>query len=165
MARAVKCFECKWNVEKDGAISVDGHYYHTACYQKVLDRKELFTYVCKLFGLKTPGPVIYSQRKSFAEKYGYTDAGMLKTLIYLYDVKKTKIDGAQQRIGLIPYAYEEAQEYFTAEEKRKQEITQRIAENIKTQKIEIIHIKPPQPKRSTTPFIDPESLYNMNDEE
>ena len=33
--------------------------------------------------------------------------------------KRQKIDGAKERIGLIPYAYDEAQEYFIKEENQK----------------------------------------------
>lgn len=165
MARVYKCHECKLNILTEEAISDNGNHYHTKCYAKVLDRKNLVAYVCKLFGLKAPGPVIYAQRKTFAEKYGYTDAGMLKTLIYLYDIKKTKIDGAQERIGLIPYAYDEAQEYFKAEEFKKQEIAHKMAEAIRNQKIEIIHVKQLRPQEKKKDIISPDQILSMKDEE
>lgn len=165
MARTYKCFECKDNVLADGAISADGHYYHAHCYALVLDRKSLMAYICQLFRLKAPGPVIYSQRKTFMKKYNYTDAGMLKTLRYLYEVQKTKIDGAKERIGLIPYAYDEAQEYFIKEENQKKEIAQKMADAIINQKTEFIYIKDIRKEEPKKDFIDPASILQMDDEE
>lgn len=43
---------------------------------------------------------------------------MTFTLIYLYDIKQTKTDKAGERIGLIPYAYAEAQQYFEDKQKK-----------------------------------------------
>lgn len=165
MARVYKCFECKWNVTADDAVLDDGKHYHPKCYALVLDRRNFVEYVCKLFGLKSPGPVIYSQRKNFMEKYGYTDAGMLKTLQYLYDIKKTKTTNAKERIGLIPFAYDEAQAYFEDEAKKKQEIAQKMVEAIEQQKIEIIKVHRIYSQKEKGPLIDPESLLLMKDEE
>ena len=165
MARVYKCFECKMNILSDDAVGVDAHYYHPKCYAAVLDRKNLMAYICQLFGLKAPGPVIYSQRKTFTEKYKYTDAGMLKTLKYLYEVQKTKIDGAKERIGLIPYAYNEAQEYFAKEERAKKEIAQKMADAIANQKTEIIYVKNIRREEKKKDFIDPASILLMDDEE
>lgn len=163
--RIYKCFECKIDVLADNAVGSDGHHYHADCYAKLLDRKTLVSYICKLFGLKAPGPVIYAQRKTFMEKYNYTDAGILKTLMYLYDIKKTKIDGAQERIGLIPYAYNEAQEYFAQEDYKKKEIATQMANAITNQKIELIHIKQMPKEVKKKEFIDPNSILLMEDEE
>ena len=165
MARVYKCFECKENVLADDAVKADGHCFHPKCYGIVLDKKNLMAYICKLFGLKSPGPVIYSQRKTFMEKYKYTDAGMLKTLQYLYEVQKTKIEGAKERIGLIPYAYDEAQEYFKKEGIKKQEIARKMADAIANQKTEIIYIKNIRKEEPKKDFIDPASILQMDDEE
>ena len=165
MARVYKCFECKENVHSDDAVGADGHYYHSNCYALTLDRKAFMTYVCQLFGLKAPGPVIYSQRKNFMTKYKYTDAGMLKTLKYLYEVQKNKVDGAKERIGLIPYAYDEAQEYYSSQENKKKEIANKMADAINNQKTEIIYVKRIYNEKKESNFIDPNSILEMDDEE
>ena len=37
---------------------------------------------------------------------------MLGTLVYWYEIKKAQIDKAQGGIGIIPYIYEQAKEYY-----------------------------------------------------
>lgn len=165
LTRVYKCFECKWNVSVDDAIYENKHYYHPACYALVLDKKNFVEYVCKLFGLKAPGPVIYSQRKNFMEKYKYTDAGMVKTLKFLYEVQKNKIDNAQERIGLIPYAYDEAQEHYAKEDERKRDIANKMSNAIKNQKIEKIRIRKIPKKERKVELIDPNTILAMKDEE
>lgn len=121
-ARYVSCFECKQKVDKEEAIDEKPHYYHRECYAKKLQRRELFDYICRLMNLKNPGPIIYKQRKEYIEKRGYTDIGILNTLKYIYEVKKLSVKKAEERIGLVPYYYDEAQQYFARKDKEQIEI-------------------------------------------
>lgn len=158
------CFECKSRVLKVDAI-YDGHYYHKDCYQKVLDRKEFIEYVSRLFGLISPGPTIYSQRKVFMEKYGYTDREMIDVLRYVYEIKKAKIEGAKERIGIIPLAYEEAMAYYKGEREKQLDVANKMAKIIENQKTQVLYVKPSKPIVRNKQFIDPESIYEMEDEE
>lgn len=108
----MKCYECKSDVDKADAKYIDKHYYHINCYNTMIDRRHFIEYVCKIYKLKAPGPVIYSQRKQFMTKYGYTDIGMINTLRYAYEVKHIKTEKAQERIGIIPLLYDEAQTFY-----------------------------------------------------
>jgi hypothetical protein len=89
--------------------------------------------------LKAPGPRIYNQGNSFVEKYGYTYLGMQKTLYFIYAVKKHANDRPieSKSIGLIPYYYDEAQEYFKRIDKKKEMIRKEIMSTTE----EIISVK------------------------
>ena len=113
-ARTVKCYFCGLAIESDKAKRAEGKAFHDECYPEYLDRRELFQYCCKLWGLKAPGPLISRQAKEFRLK-GYTYKGMMLSLKYFYEVKqndRTKYKGSET-IGIIPYVYEDAKEYYT----------------------------------------------------
>lgn len=118
----VTCPECKDKLHKEDGVYEKPHYYHTGCYAKKLIRRELFDYICRLMNLKSPGPIIYAQRKKYINEYGYTDEGILNTLKYIYEVKHMSVQKADERIGLVPYYYDKAQLYFAQKEKEKVEI-------------------------------------------
>lgn len=113
MGRLVKCAYCDGQVDKDIAERYNDKNYHADCCKKQKDRDELISYICNLFGLKKPGPVVYSQLKRFVEVQKYTYEGILHSLQYFYDVKKGSKQKANQAIGIVPYVYDEAQDYYT----------------------------------------------------
>lgn len=149
----VTCGECKHIVNKENAIYEKPKYYHQECYAKLLQRRELYDYCCKLFHLKSPGPAIYTQRKRFVEQLGYTDEDILKTLRYIYEVKKKSIKGADERIGLVPYFYDEAMKYWKRQYEKQMEIANEMAQRIEESQKEIV-ITPQKPAR-TVKQIDP----------
>lgn len=109
----VNCAFCTSKVEKTIAEKYNNKNYHTTCLQKYLDREKLLKYVCELFGLKGPGPIIYSQLKNFLLKNPhYTYNGILLSLQYFYGVKKNSTRKANEGIGIVPYVYDEAQNYY-----------------------------------------------------
>lgn len=155
----MKCFECKLLVPKNEAIHENGHYFHSGCFCVRQGRQQLIEYICKLFGLKAAGPVIYSQRKFFIERMGYTDQGMLNALRFAYEIKKIKPAKAEERIGIIPSVYEEAQEFFKVQEKRQLNIAKSMEQGLKDNKITITtHAAP-----SSRPLYDMESLYDLEE--
>ena len=66
------------------------NWYCHKCYEEKLAREKFSDRVCQIFGLKAPGPVIWSQRKKLYDEFGYTDDIILDTLDYVYNVKKIK---------------------------------------------------------------------------
>ena len=50
--------------------------------------------------------------KKYKEEFNYTYSGMLKALIYFYDIKGNSTDKAYGSIGILPYVYEEAKAYY-----------------------------------------------------
>ena len=52
------------------------------------------------------------QMKDFVENYHYTYSGMKKALVYFYEIKKNDISKANGGIGIIPYVYRDAYNYY-----------------------------------------------------
>lgn len=126
--------------------------YHLKCAQLQKEKDDFFKYLCLVLGLKAPGPRIYSQANSFITKYHFTYAGMQRALYYLYEVKKHKDPYSieNKTIGLIPYCYEEAQNYFDrVEVKREQaETINKIAQANE----KIINVKMVEGKKKTPTY-------------
>ena len=59
------------------------------CYEERIAYDKFSDGVCKIFGLKRPGPILNTQRKALLNK-GYTDEIILDCLDYVYNVKKLK---------------------------------------------------------------------------
>lgn len=52
------------------------------------------------------------QIKTFRDEYKYSYSGILKSLIYFYDIKGNSIDKANGGINIVPYIYNEAKAYY-----------------------------------------------------
>ena len=140
-------------------IQYKGKNFHRECGEKQKEKDNFYSYVCEIFKLKAPGPRIYNQGNSFVEKYGYTYLGMQKTLYFIYAVKKHANDRPieSKSIGLIPYYYDEAQEYFKRIDKKKEMIRKEIMSTTE----EIISVKmAPRAKKAKAAYTK-EEIENM----
>ena len=97
MARLTyKCYGCKESFLKEnmtyytGFGAQTGHYYCSKCYEERCNREYFADKVCEIFGLKSPGPRIWAERKRLREKLGYTDKTIVDCLEYLYKIEKKK---------------------------------------------------------------------------
>ncbi len=92
----LKCFECKKVFNAEALIkytpitAATGHYYCPDCLKEKQAREQFVIVVCKIFGLKSPGPRIWAERKRIKEKLGYTDEVIIDCLKYLYEECKVK---------------------------------------------------------------------------
>lgn len=90
------CFKCKESFLKDDMIEYASarakqlHWYCKKCYNEKLEREAFSDAVCYIFGIKTPGPRIWTERKRLIDTYGYSDQTIIDCLDYLYNVKKLK---------------------------------------------------------------------------
>ena len=85
--------------------------YCPDCYKDKIEREKFYQYICELFGIRAPGPKIYAQRRKIKENYGFTDETIMKTLDYLFKVKK--MDKGFESIGLVnPKTVDEAKDYY-----------------------------------------------------
>ena len=48
----------------------------------------------------------------FRKQYGYTYSGIQKTLYWFYELNGNSIEKANGHLGIVPYIYEEASNYF-----------------------------------------------------
>lgn len=89
-----KCTGCKQDFHKDELIqyaSLTGkttYWYCKDCYADKLAREKFSNKVCEIFGLKSPGPRIWTERKRLIDTYGYTDETIVDCLDYIYNVMR-----------------------------------------------------------------------------
>jgi hypothetical protein len=135
----VKCSLCGTGVLKTEAQRHKNKNYHPGCLCQQIEKEELSEYICRLFSLKAPGPRIHTQIKSFLEKYpNYTRRGIKQALEYFYEVQKKPIDKANQGIGIVPYVYDAAQEYFNNISKRQERVADALSKALNTETQTII---------------------------
>ena len=57
---------------------------------------------------------IQLQIKQYINDYNFTYSGIRKALIYFYEIKGNSIDKANGGIGIVPYVYKNAYNYYLA---------------------------------------------------
>ena len=92
-----KCYGCKQDIMKDEMIQYStlsgktSYWFCKPCYEERMARERFQLKVCQIFGIKTPGPVIWTQRKKLRDTYGYTDDAIVDCLDYIYHVQHKNI--------------------------------------------------------------------------
>ena len=101
---------------------------------------------------------IQKQIKQYVEEYNFTYSGIKKALIYFFEIKGNSINKSNGGIGIVPYVYQNAYNYYLAlwqaQQKNSDKVLQDYVPNIK----EIV-IPPPQrnvKKRPLFTFLDEE---------
>ncbi len=125
MAHYVTCLYCKkqFNRDKEPTKKVSARRYaHLKCWEDHLanmsqeekDIQNFYDYTKKLFGEEYN----YILTKKLAERYvkenNYTYSGMLKTLKWYYEKEGNSIEKSNGSIGIIPYIYKQALNYYYA---------------------------------------------------
>ena len=165
----VKCAICGMsfdaNVEPFVKVS-SRRYAHQKCSenkeenlsQLEKDKEALDQYIMKLFNITYIDPRIRKQIKQYIEEYHYTYSGILKTLVYHYEIKGGDIDKANGALGIVPYVYQKAYNYYyslwEAQQKNKEKIIEHYIPKVK----EIIIPVPERKikKRKNFSFLDEE---------
>lgn len=133
MARAVKCIYCGLTFyrEKEDFVQIKNRYAHTKCHEleteklskEQKDLKELEDYIMKIFKEDYVNARIRQQIKRMREQFNYSYTGILKSLVYFFEVKRNPIEKANGGIGIVPYVYKDAYNYYynlhMAQEKNK----------------------------------------------
>ena len=109
------------------------------------DKMQLEQYIIQLFHSDYVDPRIQKQIKSYIENYNFTYSGILKSLVYFYDVKKNPIEKANDGIGIVPWIYKQAFDYYYAIWLAQQKNEDKILEDYVPEEIEIV-IPRPKPK-------------------
>ena len=129
----VVCIYCKQTFNKSEVpfkLFSNGKYAHQECFdleqtRELTDQEKLERYIMDLFGSDYVYAKIKKQIKDYTTNHGYTYSGIHKALIYYYEVKGNKFDEgkAQGGIGIVPYVYQHAFNYYYAiwEAQQKQE--------------------------------------------
>lgn len=121
-AKASTCFWCHKAIEIDNPKVIPmpelpNRYVHIECSKKhpENDLEKLMIYIIQLYKLKDNyiPPAQMKQVTQYEQEYEFTYSGMLKALKYWYEVKKNPLD-INRGIGIIPYIYKQAKEYYYA---------------------------------------------------
>lgn len=122
MAHPVKCSVCGKTFDRDivpCVKTVGRRYAHASCVevlseeakQEQQDENMFWDYIKKIYGSDYNYILIKKQVDNFKQEYGYTFSGMFKTLYWFYTINGGSIKDSHG-IGIIPYVYNEAKEYF-----------------------------------------------------
>ena len=74
----------------------------------------LKNYIERIYGTKANWALINKQIKKFHLENKYSYSGILKSLIYFYEVKHNSVDGSNGGIGIVEYTYDQAYQYYLA---------------------------------------------------
>ena len=100
-----KCHGCGQDIHKDEMIQYTtlsgktSYWFCKPCYEEKIAREKFQTKVCEIFGIKSPGPLIWTQRKKLRDTYGYTDDAIVDCLEYIYNVEH--MNKLKESLGLV----------------------------------------------------------------
>lgn len=147
----VNCLYCKELIRKTDKDVIKFRvscYAHKTCKQKEdarpkTDEEKLHLYIIDLFNVDAVPLRIKKQITQYIQEYNYTYSGILGTLKYCYEIKKMNLEKANGGIGIVPYLYSEAKNYYT-----KLNTLQNKNKDIKKiEKVKITEIRIKAPKR------------------
>ena len=121
-----------------------------------LDKMKLEQYINKLFHTDYVDPLIQKQIKNYIKEYNFTYSGILKSLVYFYEVKQNPVEKSNDGIGIVPWVYKQAFNYYYAIWLAQQKNTDKTVENYIPKETEIIIPRPkPKPhKKHLFSFLD-----------
>ena len=171
MSHIVKCRICKQAfdtelLDKDlWTMPSKGWYYHKECYtnwkvSSTHDDEEwkllIYDFLARDLKVSYNYHMCEAQRKKFISQNKYTNKGIYFTLKYFYELQKGEWDKGKGGIGIIPFVYKEATEYWTKLEIAKRGTMAMIEEQIKA--------KLDRPVRTLTKNIEKnKSKWNLDD--
>lgn len=141
----------------------NGKYAHLACAEleekrEKTDSEKLDAYIMQMFDWDYVQPRVKRQIANFIEEYNFTYSGILKSLQYFYEVKGNSLEKSNGGIGIVPYIYQDAYNYYyaiwEARQKNQGIKIQEYVPNVKE-----VTIPPPQRKVKTR------KLFTFLDEE
>lgn len=156
IAHYVICSVCGERFNRDITPCVQTssrRYAHKACAiasentrkQEDIDKEELEKYIMKLLKEDYISPKVRKQMNTFIKDYNYTYSGMKKALVYFYEVKGNDPAKANGGIGIIPYCYRQAFEYYyslwLAQQKNEDKIITDYIPSVRTVRIPVPQLK------------------------
>lgn len=162
-----KCYYCGeyFDITKEEFVKpVSNRYAHKICFEKYATPDDayipkIYEYLKNEVKIKYDYPVCERQRASFIKKLGYTNKGIYYSLKYFYEVKKQSPEKSGNRIGIVPYVYDEAKEYYKNLAAKQRAVKKVIESQKNVEHIEIHLKKTPQRRRK---LIDLDSIEGGN---
>lgn len=111
-----------------------------------------------LFNTEYVEPRVQKQISKYIQEYNYTYSGMLKALKYFYEVKGNSIEKSNGGIGILPYIYKNAYNYWyevwLAQQKNSEKIIKQYVPQVKEIVIPVPEVR--VKKRKLFNFLDKE---------
>lgn len=156
MSHKVKCYYCGhiFDRDKEPFMAIPDkarRYAHKDCYLRAAaiqqadeeNRVKLENYIKELFNYKVLPEGVNRQIREYTTEKNYTYSGILKALKYFYEIKHGSKEKAFGRIGIVPFVYEDAHNYYLAIWETQQKNTEvQVEEYVLPQKE--VHISIPQ---------------------
>ena len=104
------------------------------------DRDALFFYIVRLFGPYSEDQPVSDHNLVLMNRYrqqGMPYQGQLLTLKYHYEVTHHKVTKEYTTIGIIPFIYERARQYYLTQANRAAEINRAIQKQLEQDRIEL----------------------------
>ena len=104
------------------------------------DRDALWYYIYRLFGQYSDDKPVSDWNVTQMMKFknqGMTYKGQLLTLKYFFEIKKSSAEKSNGSIGIIPWIYSEAAEYYAQKEKEQKAISDAIKAQLEKDRVEI----------------------------
>lgn len=157
-----KKFDLNAIPETDWVMPSKGWYYHTKCYQDWKNNKAktdkdwidmIYDFIARDLKGEYNWHMCEKQREAFVTKNKFTNKGIYFTLKYFYEVKGNKWEAGHGGIGIVPYVYKDATEYWTNIEWKKHGFMQAVEEQIfERANREVIKIKRPTTKKKKSKY-------------
>lgn len=142
MANEVKCLYCGERFPREQGKKVNGNRYaHFECIKKEELKKgivaQIHTKMQGLLGDKYNRTKIDRSIKSMV-KDGKTEAGILRTLEYWYDVRGMSAEKANGGISIVDWVYGDAMNYYERQQRYKEQaLTNEVRSDIETKTLKI----------------------------
>ena len=165
----VKCIYCGVTFDRDKLPFIQvsqRRYAHQECSlteeqkksKEEQDKIDLDNYIMQLFKIDYVDARIRKQIKQYREEYNYTYSGIRKALVYFYEVKGNPIEKANGGIGIVPYVYQNAYNYYLALWQAQQKNQDKVLTNYVPKVKEVVIPRPQRKvkKRELFTFLDEE---------
>ena len=135
MARLSTCKGCGKKLQPEEKYSHASKTYCKECYEKILrdsdEYKQLIEFICTNYEIERPTGFMLKQIKDMKTEYGWSYAAMTYTLWYCKEVLRKQLI-EKYGVALVKHFYEEASNYYSQQEKMKEQIKKLENAEVKT---------------------------------
>lgn len=165
----VKCYYChkQFDANETPFVKVNSNRYaHKECADRAgqaalkaeKDKEHLYQYLSQIFGKNYDFVANQKLIENYVNNYKFTYSGIEKALRYHYEIKKNPIEKANGKVGIVPYIYQDAFNYFYSIWESQQRNAVKPVEQYRPETITIVIPEPQRnvKKRKAFSFLDKE---------
>lgn len=137
--RLCKCYgSCGQKYPKSELYELKNKRYCKSCYntqmKEIEEREQLIKYICRVFGINFPSPLILKHVKEYHENLNFSYKKIRLCLQYCYEIKKMNFE-LRYGIRLLEYYFDESWQYYVQLYKAQQECQIKKTEEVVVQAI------------------------------